>query len=302
MNRMLIAGANGFIARRLTDHFTKLGWDVAGLARRRDGLHEKCRYVEWDGKTLADWTAEIDNCDVLVNMVGRSINCRHTEENKRQILESRVDSTKLLGQAIAQSENPPRIWINGSASGIYQETYDHAHSEHGQHGQGFIAGVVKAWEDAFFSAEIPKSVRRVALRTTMVIANEPGNPFRILSTLAKSGLGGKAGTGKQMVSWIHIEDVCRAVQFVIEQQQVDGPVNLAAPGAVTNAEMMRRFRKSAGMPIGIPAPTFGVRIGAYFMGTAPELILNSSWVEPKLLQEHGFVFHFAEMAPSDWAG
>lgn len=300
MNKMLIAGANGFIARHLTDHFSKLGWEVAGLARRRDGLHENCRYIEWDGKNLGEWSAEVDNCDVLVNMVGRSINCRHNEENKKQILNSRVDSTKLLGQALAQSENPPQAWINGSASGIYQETFDQAHGEDGQHGEGFIADVVKAWEDTFFSAEIPKSVRRVALRTTMVIADEPGNPFRILRTLAKFGLGGKAGSGKQMVSWIHIEDLCRAVQLIIDQQQIEGSVNLAAPDAVNNAEMMRRFRKSVGMPIGIPAPAFGVRIGAYFMGTAPELILDSCWVEPKLLVEHGFVFNHAEMKPKEW--
>ncbi len=300
MNKMLIAGANGFIARHLTEFFTKQGWEVAGLARRRNGLHEKCRYVQWDGMEIDDWVTEIDQCDVLVNMAGRSINCRHTEENKRQILSSRVDSTALLGQAIGQSENPPPLWINGSASGIYQKTNDVAHGEDGPHGEGFIADVVKAWEERFFSAEIDSSVRRVALRTTMVIADEPGNPFRILRKLAKFGLGGKAGSGKQMVSWIHIEDLCRAVQFIIDHQQIEGPVNLAAPDAITNAEMMSRFRKSVGMPVGIPAPALGVHLGAFLMGTAPELILDSYWVEPKRLLEHGFEFCHLKMKPSVW--
>lgn len=297
MKRMLIAGANGFIARHLTDYFSRNGWEVSGLARRRDGLHATCRYVEWDGKNLGDWVQEMETCDVLINMVGRSINCRHTEENKAQILNSRVDSTTLLGQAVGAAQNPPGLWINGSAAGIYEETIDRALGEDGAHGDGFIADVVKAWEDAFFGADVQESVRRVALRTTMVLADEPGNPLQILSKLAKFGLGGRAGSGKQMVSWIHIEDVVRSVEFIINSHQVSGPVNLAAPEAVSNAEMMRRFREYVGMPIGILAPAFGVRLGAYVMGTAPELVLNSSYVKPEVLEREGFEFGFPGLRP-----
>ncbi|HCC21525.1 MAG TPA: TIGR01777 family protein [Verrucomicrobiales bacterium] len=290
MKKLLIAGANGFIARHLTDHFTKQGWEVAGLARRRTGLHEKCHFIEWDGLNQGEWVKEIDNCDVLINLVGRSINCRHTRENKQQILDSRVNSTKLLAHALAECSNPPQTWINGSASGIYDEAVDEAHGEEGQHGRGFISSVVKSWEEAFFSSDIPPTIRRIAIRISMVIADEPGNPYQILSTLAKFGLGGAAGNGRQMVSWIHIEDVCRAVQFIIGQPQIEGPVNLATTPALSNSEMMKQFRKSVRMPLGIPAPAFGVRVGAYLMGTAPELILDSCWVEPKLLTESGFVF------------
>ena len=302
MRRMLIAGANGFIARHLCEYFLQHDWEVIGLARQSEGVPSGCRYVHWDGESLGDWVSELGKCEVLINLVGRSINCRHTEENKRQILSSRVNSTKLLGKAIHACDDPPELWINGSAAGIYEATREQAHGETGKQGSGFIAEVVKEWEEAFFSAEIPSAVRRVALRTTMVFADEPGNPYRILHSLAKWGLGGRVGNGKQMVSWIHIEDVVRAIAFIISYNDVFGPINLSAPGAMSNSEMMRRFRKSAGMPIGIPAPALGVRVGAYLMGTAPELVLDSSWVDPAALRDAGFEFDHPELIPGEWSG
>lgn len=302
MKKLLIAGANGFLGRCIAGHFSGLGWQVAGLARRPEGLHARCRYVNWDGKKLGNWTEELDGCDVLVNMVGSSINCRHTEENRRRILESRVASTSLLGCAVAGCKRPPELWINGSATGIYRESYEEALGESGAYGSGFIAEVVERWEDAFFSAGVPDSVRRVALRTSMVLADEPGNPFRILSRLAKLGLGGKAGGGRQMVSWVHVDDAPRVVEFIVTHAQLSGPVNMAAPGALTQAEMMSRFRKHVGMPVGIPAPALGVRLGAWIMGTAPELILNSSHVVADKLLENGFLFKNPELRPAEWQG
>ncbi|MBK1830471.1 TIGR01777 family oxidoreductase [Verrucomicrobiaceae bacterium R5-34] len=300
MKKLLVAGANGFLAKQISGYFAQLGWSVSGLARREGGLHPECRYVHWDGNSLGDWTSSIDDCDVLINMVGRSINCRHTEENKQQILQSRLQSTAVLGRAVAQSETPPSLWINGSAAGIYQESYDQAMDESGAEGEGFIADVVKQWEAEFFKAEIASSVRRVALRTTMVLADTPDNPYRYLQTLAKTGLGGKVGSGRQMVSWVHIDDVPRVVQHIIDHEDLTGPVNMAAPEAVTNAEMMRRFRQQTGMPIGLPAPAFAVKIGASVIGTAPELILQSSWVEPGKLLGSGFTFTQPKMALGDW--
>jgi len=300
MKKLLIAGANGFIGRHLTQYFADLGWEVAGLARRKEGLHAQCRYVNWDGENPGSWTAELESCDVLINMVGRSVNCRHTDENKRQILESRVESTKLLGQAIAECENPPSLWINGSGVSVYKESFTTAHGETGEHGEGFMAEVVKKWEGAFFSTNIADSIRRVALRTSMVLADEPGNPYRVLHTLAKFGLGGKVATGKQMVSWVHIADVPRVVEFIIDNEELTGPVNMAVPDAVSNAEMMKRFRKHAGMPLGIPAPAFGVKIGAALMGTAPELILDSCFVAPEKLLDGGFEFKYSDMKPDEW--
>ncbi len=300
MKNLLIAGANGFLAKHISGYFSACGWNVTGLARREGGLHGECRFVSWDGVSLGEWVSAVDECDVLINMVGRSINCRHNQENKRQILESRVQSTELLGRAIAQSENPPSLWINGSATGIYQNCDHTAHGESGEHGDGFIADVVKKWEGVFFQAEIPSCVRRVALRTSVVLADEPGNPYRYLRTLARLGLGGKVGSGRQMVSWVHIDDVPRVVEHIIDQKDLTGAINMATPDALSNAEMMKRFRKLVGMPIGLPAPAFAVRAGTFLLGTAPELVLNSCWAVPDKLLEDGFVFKYPEMTPWEW--
>lgn len=302
MKKLIIAGANGFLAGYLTRYFTDKGWSVAGLARHEQGLEKQCRYVNWNGKTLGDWVTELDGCDVLINMTGRSINCRHTDENKRQILDSRVDTTRVLGQAVAACENPPELWLNASGASIYETRTDRPNTEGDSSGEGFAAEVAKVWEEEFFGAKVPGKVRKIALRTTMVLANEAGTVFDYLQKLAKFGLGGKVATGKQMVSWIHIDDYCRAVDFLIDSDQVSGPVNMSAPDPVTNAEMMRRFRKLAGMPLGMPAAAWMARIGAYVLGTAPELILDSMWVVPTRLLENGFVFNHPEMKPEAWVG
>ena len=295
MKKMLIAGTNGFLARNITGYFTELGWKVSGLARREDGLHSACNFIHWDGMSLGDWTAAVDDCDVLINMVGRSVNCRHDEENKQQILQSRLHSTEVLGRAIAACGNPPELWINGSGVSIYEQSFTRPHGESGEQGEGFLADVTRKWEAELFQADIPKSVRRVALRTAMVLADEEGNPYRVLSTLAKLGLGGRAGSGKQMVSWVHIDDVPRVIEHIINHDSLTGPVNMAAPEAVTNTEMMSRFRKHVGMPIGLPAPAFGVKIGGFIMGTPPEFVLDSCYVVPSKLEESGFVFQKPEM-------
>lgn len=300
MKKLLIGGANGFLARHITEYFSEQGWAVSGLARREEGLHDACRYIHWDGQSMGEWSSELDDCDVLINMVGRSINCRHNDENKKQILETRVQSTELLGRAIAASENPPSLWINASGSGIYETVSTEPQNESGAHGDGFIADVAKQWEAALFEADIPASVRRVALRTAMVVADEKGNPYRVLSMLAKFGLGGKVGNGQQMVSWIHIDDVPRVIEHIIKDKALTGPVNMAAPEAVSNAEMMSRFRKSVGMSVGLPAPELAVRLGTFVIGTAPELILDSCSAAPEKLLESGFVFQYEKMSPAEW--
>ena len=301
MKNLLIAGANGFLARHLSDYFSERGWNVSGLARRKEGLHSSCKFVPWDGVSLGDWVTALDECDVLINMVGRSINCRHNEENKKQILDSRVQSTEVLGRAIAESENPPSLWINSSGAGIYEESLSTPHNESGAYGDDFIAEVAKQWEATLFTAEIPPSVRRVALRTAMVVADEKGNPYRVLSTLARFGLGGKVGSGKQMVSWVHIDDVPRVIEHIINHEDLTGPVNMAAPEAVSNAEMMKRFRKSVGVSIGLPAPEFAVKLGTFLIDAAPDLILGSCSAAPEKLLDSGFTFQFSNMLPSEWA-
>ena len=296
MKKILIAGANGFLARYLSRYFTEKGWNVVGLARRRVGMDPGCRYVEWDGKSLGDWAKELEGCDVLVNLAGRSVNCRYHDANKREILESRVDSTTVLGNAIVGCDRPPELWINSSTATIYRHAEDRPQSEDtGDLGEGFSVNVAKAWENAFFGAAVPGKVRKVALRTSMVLADEPGTVFRYLYNLARWGLGGKVGNGRQMVSWIHVDDYCRAVDWLIDHDEISGPINVTAPDPIPNAEVMHRFRALVSMPFGLPATKWMAEIGACLLGTETELILKSRWVVPTRLLEHGFVFSHPEM-------
>ena len=300
MKTLLIAGANGFMARYLTRYFHAKGWNVVGLARHQEGMDENCRYVNWDGKTLGDWTKELDGCDVVLNLAGRSVNCRYNDANKAEITNSRVNSTRVIGEAIAACKNPPELWMNASTATIYRHSEDHPQCETGEIGEGFSVGVAKAWEGAFFEAKVPGVVRKVALRTSMVLADEPGTVYRYLLNLAKYGLGGKIGSGQQMVSWIHVDDVCRSIDWLIEHDEIAGPINMTSPDPISNAEVMRRFRKLAGRSLGLPATAWMAEIGAFFLRTETELILKSRWVVPTRLLENGFVFKYPEKNPSGW--
>lgn len=300
MKKLIIAGANGFLARYLTRYFTERGWVVVGLARHRDGMGPQCRYVHWDGASLGDWADEIDGADVLVNLAGRSVNCRYNKANKRAIIDSRVNSTRVIGEAIANCAQPPELWINSSTATIYRHAEDRPQSDSGEIGQGFSVEVAKAWEEAFFSAHVPGRVRKLAIRTSMVLADEPGTVYRYLYQLARFGLGGKVGSGRQMVSWIHIHDFCRAIDWLIEHDEISGPVNVTSPDPLCNAELMRRFRRLSGTAIGLPATKWMAEVGAFLLRTETELILKSRWVVPTRLLEHGFVFKHPEMEPWNW--
>jgi len=300
MKKLIIAGANGFLGRYISRYFHNKGWEVAGLARRTDGLDENCRYINWDGKTLGDWAQEIDGCDVLINMAGKSVNCRYSEENKKAIIDSRVDSTRVIGEAIAACEKPPEIWMNASTATIYRHAEDQPQSEEGEVGDGFSVEVAKAWEGAFFAAKVPGKVRKIALRTSLVMAKEPGTVYDYLLKLSQLFLGGPVGGGEQMVSWIYIDDYCRAVDWLIEHDEISGGINMTAPDPLTNGEMMKRFRKLAGRPFGLPATSWMAEIGAFFLRTETELILKSRWVVPTRLLENGFVFEYPEMKPEEW--
>ena len=300
MKTLLIAGANGLIARHLTQHFSAKGWKVVGLARRDQGLHPDCLYVNWDGKTIGAWAKELERCDAVVNLVGKSVNCRFTPENKELIMSSRVESTRIIGKAIEACDQPPAVWLNASGANFYGDSREHANDEDGAKGAGFMTDVVEAWEKSLFDAAVPRQVRRVALRTSMVLADEPGNPLRIFRNLAKLGMGGKISDGKQRVSWIHIDDVCRVIEWLIAHDEFAGPVNMTSPEPLSNSDFMGRFRKSVGMPIGLPAAAWMVKLGAFFLRVEPELILGSLWVLPRKLLDSGFVFTHPEMKPEGW--
>ena len=274
----------------------KLGWNVLGLSRRETGLAQGVEMVKWDGETLEpSWAERLNEVDVLINLVGRTINCRHNAVNKKQIMDSRIVSTTLLGEAVQASKYPPEVWMNASASSIYKPTRERRQTESdGEIGENFMAEVAIKWEEVFFDAQVDKSVRKIALRTTLVMTDEEGTVLDILKGLARKYLGGTLGDGGQMVSWIDIEDYCRAVEWMIENKDASGPYNLGAPHALTNKEMMKRVREKEGVSFGLPAFEWMLEIGAFFMQTEAELMIGSSWVYPERLLEEGFVFEREE--------
>ena len=298
--RIVIPGGTGQVGTILARAFHQAGHDVVVLSRTPPS-NIPWRAVPWDAKTPDAWTAELDGADVVINLAGRSVNCRYTPENRRQILDSRVDSTRVVGQAISRSAHPPRIWLQASTATIYAHRYDAPNDERtGRLGGSepdapdtwkFSIDVAKAWEAAVREADAPHT-RRVMMRTAMIMSPDRGGIFDTLLSLARYGLGGPAAGGRQYISWIHDEDFVRAVSWLIEHDELDGPVNLAAPNPISQAEFMRILREAWGMPIGLPATRWMLEIGAFLMGTETELILKSRRVVPTRLQESGFSFRF----------
>jgi uncharacterized protein (TIGR01777 family) len=261
--------------------------------------------VRWDGATLGPWAAELDGCDAVINLAGRSVNCRYTPANRRLIIDSRVLSTRVVGEAIARAARPPRTWLQMSSAAVYAHRFDAPNDETtGRIGGdepglpaswGFSVNVVNAWEDALFSAATPHT-RRVALRAAIVMSPDPGGIFATLLRLVRLGLGGTAGDGRQIVSWIHEQDFVRTVRWLLEHAEIDGIVNVTSPNSVPNAEFMRELRKAWGTPIGLPAASWLLELGAWMLGTEPELVLKSRWSAPGRLLEHGFTFEWMRWA------
>lgn len=256
--------------------------------------------AQWDGKTLGEWAKHIDGADVVINLNGKSVNCRMTDENFKLIMDTRVDSTRVIGEAIRQAQSPPKLWLNASSSTTYKHRFDKANDD--------VDGVVEddpnlpkvwkrsfdvtaAWEKALDEANTPNT-RKVAMRTSMVMSNRPDGVYEVLEGLTKKFLGGQLGDGRQRVSWIHEEDICRAVEFVIEREDLSGPINFCAPDPLPQKEFAKIMRDSLGVKIGIPAMAWMVEIGCWVMQTESELVLKSRFVMPRRLTEAGFEFKF----------
>jgi uncharacterized protein (TIGR01777 family) len=287
--KILIAGASGHLGALLDCWFESRGDDVEGMSRGAG--------VIWDGRTVGEWKSHLEGIDLLINLAGRSVNCRYNEANRRQILESRVDSTRALAEAISQCQNPPRVWLNSSTATIYRHAEDRPQDEAtGELGSGFSVEVAKAWEAALFESDLPR-VRRVALRSAMVMATGPGGPFDVFYRLAKAGVG-RMGSGRQRVSWVHGEDFCRAVQFLAFESEMDGAVNISAPETPTNEELLRALREASGRKLALPLPVWALEVGAFVMRTETELPLKSRWVRPGRLLEAGFEFAFPSWPPA----
>ena len=300
---IVIPGGSGQVGTILARHFHAQGHHVTVLARNRHGAHWPV--VVWDGTTLGDWTSTLNGADVLINMSGRSVNCRYTAKNRAEIKESRVATTRLLGQAITQSARPPRLWMNASTATIYRHALDRPMDEASGEIGGkederdvpstwrFSIDVATSWEQAFFSANTPNT-RKVALRSVMVMSPDADGVFDHLLRLVRFGLGGPAGSGQQFVSWIHDTDFLRSIDFLIAHEELDGAVNLAAPNPLPNSEFMRALRQAAGANIGLPSTRLMLEVGALFLRTETELILKSRRVVPGRLLQSGFHFDFPD--------
>ena len=254
--------------------------------------------VSWDAETIGPWARELDGADVAIGLAGRSVNCRYTPENRRAIMDSRVLSTRVLGRAIALAPRPPSVWLQASTATIYAHRFDAPNDEY----TGVIGGaetgvpaawtfsidVARAWEAAVDAAAVP--CRTVKMRTAVVMSPDRGGPFDILGSLVRKGLGGAAADGRQWVSWVHDEDMVRAIDFLIPRHDLSGPINIASPNPLPNAEFMRALRRAFHAPIGLPAPRWMLSIGAAFMGTETELVLKSRRVVPARLLDAGFRF------------
>lgn len=261
------------------------------------------RVVPWDGRTLGDWAAEIDGADVVINLAGRSVNCRYHTKNRREIMDSRLDSTRIIGRAIAQAARPPAIWLQASTATIYAHRFDAPNDE----ATGILGGnepdapdtwrfsieVATAWERACDEAVTP-GTRKVLMRSAMVMSPDRGGIFDTLYRLVRRGLGGPAASGRQYVSWVHDRDFIAAVRFLIARNDLAGPVNIASPNPIPYAEFMRILRRAAGVPIGLPATRWMLEIGAFLMRTDTELLLKSRRVVPGRLLAAGFGFAFPD--------
>lgn len=291
MPKLILAGGSGFLGNALIQYFEEACHEIVVLSRTPKTNHGNVKYVVWDGVKVADWASELEHADAVINLSGKNVNCRYTTENKKEIMASRINSTTAIGKAIQQLQNPPKLWINFSAVAIYEKSYGLAMDENSdQPGTGFMYEVCKAWERAVDQTEL-SSTRKVILRVSMVIGKEAG-VYKTLLPLVKLGLGGKAGNGKQMVSWIHLQDLCRMINWLIANPTANGVYNAAAPNPVTNIQFMQAFRKSVGMPVGFPAPAFAVKIGAFLLGTEPELVIDSVNVTPRKALSEGFTFNY----------
>ncbi|MFF3737249.1 TIGR01777 family oxidoreductase [Streptomyces sp. NPDC002566] len=297
--KIVMPGGTGQVGAVLKRALETAGHEVVILTRRprREGE------VQWDGRTLGPWAAVVDGSDVVVNLAGRSVSCRYTAANLREMMNSRVDSTRVVGAAIAGAARPPRVWLQMSTATVYAHRFDAPNDE----ATGVIGGtepgvpdywaysveIAKAWEQAQQQAET-SATRKVALRSAMVMSPDPGGVFAVLLGLARLGLGGPVAGGAQYVSWIHEHDFVRAVEFLIDREDITGPVNLAAPHPLPQRAFMRTLRSAWGVPVGLPATKWMAEVGAFALRSDTELLLKSRRVVPGRLTEEGFDFQYAE--------
>jgi len=311
--RIVIPGGSGLLGRVLARHFQERGHHVRVLTR--GPYTAPWQTVHWDGRHTGPWVDYLEGTDACINLAGRSVNCRWDAVHREEIRASRLETTQLLHRAMAGLEFPPRVWLNASTATIYRHALDRPGIDRemdeatgelgGREWMGkrrrapeswdFAAGVAKEWEEAFYAERLPWT-RKVSMRMGMVMSAEGGGAFAALSNLVRLSLGGKQGNGRQYVSWIHEKDLARAVEFLIEREDLEGAVNVTAPYPVHNRELMAALRDAWEVPNGFPIPGPLVKLGVRMMRTEAELVLKSRRVVPGRLLEAGFQFEFPEWA------
>ncbi len=295
--RLIIAGGSGFLGQTLGHYFRTLNLDVVVLTRSPGRTDVVGRPVGWDGRTLGPWQGELENAAAVINLSGKSVNCRYNRRNRRALMDSRVNSTRILGDAIARCTRPPNVWLNASTATIYRHTYGPAWDENGEIAatpeakDAFSVEVATNWERAFNQAPTP-GTRKIAMRAGLVLGLGGNSVFPVLRRLVRLGLGGNMGNGRQFVSWIHAADYCRAVEWLLNHPELSGVINVTAPNPVPNHDMMQTLRELCGMPFGLPAPRWMLELGAFFLRTETELVIKSRRVIPRRLLETGFQFQF----------
>jgi len=301
--RIVIAGGSGFLGGVLTEHFAARGHEVVILTRTPKPRTDPVREVFWDGAALGNWASELEGAPALINLAGVSVNCRYHSHNRKLLLDSRLNSTRVLGEAVARCPNPPRVWLNSSTATIYKHTFGPAWDESGEIGgcveakDIFSVEIATEWERAFNKATTPRT-RKVLLRSAMVLGHAKNSVLPNMLRLGRLGLGGSMAGGSQFVSWIHHEDFSRAIEWLIQHESISGVVNLAAPNALTNSDFMKIIRKICRRTIGLPTPLWLLEIGAFFMRTETELIIKSRRVAPGRLLANGFTFLHPMLGPA----
>jgi uncharacterized protein (TIGR01777 family) len=296
--RIVLAGGSGLAGTALARHFAAAGWEVVILSRRAAPGRGAVRTVGWDGRSAGPWAAELDGAAAVVNLTGRNIGCLHTPENRRLILESRVDSVRAVAAAVAGCRRPPEVLVQASAIGIYGDTGDRICDEGSPVAADFLAGVVAAWEGAFFQGAGAAGPRRVALRFGHLLGRD-GGLLPPLARVTRCFLGGAAGSGRQYLSWLHLADLGALCDWVIARPEARGVYNACAPGPVTNAGFMRQLRRTLHRPWCPPAPAWAVRaVSRYLLRVEPSLLLTGGRCVPRRLLAEGFSFGFPNLAPA----
>ncbi|SDJ12568.1 TIGR01777 family oxidoreductase [Chryseobacterium jejuense] len=285
--KIIIAAGTGFLGQNLEKYFTEKGDQVYILTRKPQRKNE----IYWDTKTIGEWKNILEQADALINLTGKSVDCRYHEKNKVEIYASRINSTKVLHEAVNACSIPPKNWLNASSATIYVHSENHLNTEeNGTIGDDFSMNICKSWEAEFFKTQHDR-IRKIALRTSIVLGNN-GGAFPKLKMITKLGLGGKQGRGNQMVSWIHIDDFCRAVDWIIQNKSMEGAINITAPAPLSNEVMMKKLRKEFSAPFGLNAPVWQLEIASIFLNTETELLLKSRNVYPAKLMKSGFHFSY----------